>query len=110
MRRFVGYDPITGLTTWHEYDHVTKDTLIHTTYDHAQTDAVLDMNHRLQNLDDGGWDSTKSWRRVAEIPMSVIHWFMVHKKIDLLRCDSKTLKKIMNDSDWRKLRTANWHV
>jgi hypothetical protein len=109
MRRLLNYDPITGLTLWHEYDPLTKDTHIHTTYSHEQTDAVLDMNHRMANHDDG-YDSTKSWRRVAEIPMSVLHWFMVNKGIDLIRCDSKTLKRIMNDSDWRKLRTAHWRV
>ncbi len=110
MRRLLDHDEWTGITTWHEFDSLTKKTHIHTTYEDAQTDAVLDLNHRLANHNNG-WDKAKEFRRVATIPMSVIHYLMVHKGIDVLnRHHWPEVKKLLNDPDWRKLRSAIWQV
>lgn len=110
MRRLVSYDPITGITTWHEYDSATRKTHVHTTYSDWQTDAVLDNNHRMANHNDG-WSKSREWRRVAEIPMSVIHQWMVTKGVDALDKNHwPEVKKLLNNSEWLKLRSAHWKL
>jgi hypothetical protein len=110
MRRLLDHDPITGITTWHEYDASTRDTKIHTTYADAPIDAVLDLNHHMQNENDG-WSKTKEWRRVGSIPMAVIHDWLVREKIDVFdKNDWPAVRKKLNSSEFRKLRTALWNV
>lgn len=110
MRRFLDYDPITGITTWHEYDHMTRKTHIHTTYSSAQIDAVLDQNHRMANHNNG-WSRSREFRRVAEIPMAVIHEWLVKDRIDVFnKADWPAVRKKLNSSDWCKLRSAYWQV
>lgn len=110
MRRLVDHDPITGITTWHEYDSLTRETKIHSTFADAPIDAVLRLNHYEANENDG-WSPSKEWRRAGRLPMSVIHWFLVKKGIDVFNKDHwPAVKKILNDSDYRKFRTAYWHV
>lgn len=110
MRRLLGYDHITGITTWHDYDSSTRETKIHYTFEDAQTDAVLDNNHRMANHNDG-WSKSRELRRVADIPMSVMLSWYVEKGIDVLnKRHWPEVRKLLNDPDWRKLRTANWHV
>ena len=112
MRRFVDHDPFSGITTWTEFDGLTKKTSIYTTYEHAQTDAVLDYNHRMANHNPSGWDAGKEWRLVGLIPNSVIHELMVNHGLDVLRREHwpEIRKKIINNSDYRKLRASHWTV
>jgi hypothetical protein len=110
MRRLVDHDPITGITTWHEYDSLTKQTSIHTTFADAPIDAVLDLNHHLQNENDG-WSPSKEWRRAGSIPIAVIHDWYVKEGIDVFNKDHwPAVRKKLNSSDFRKLRTALWTV
>lgn len=110
MRRLVDHNDWTGISTWHDYDSLTKETHVFTTYQDAQTDRVLDHNHRLANRSDG-WSKTKEWRLAGYIPISVMHWLLVHKGIDVLNREHwPAMRKILNSSDWRKLRAAHWTV
>lgn len=110
MRRLVDHDPITGITTWHEYDSSTRETRIHTTFADAQIDAVLDQNHRMANHNDG-WSKTKEWRRVGSIPIAIIHHWLVKEGIDVFNKDHwPAVQKKLNSSDFRKLRSAHWQV
>jgi len=71
---------------------------------------TLDLNTAKSNHDDG-WDGNKEMRRVGSIPLNTIQDFK-KKGIDLLRPDKdpKKFAQIMNDSDFRKLRSAHWKV
>lgn len=110
MRRLVDHDPITGITTWHEYDSATKKTHIHTTFADAQIDAVLDDNHRMYNHNDG-WSASKEWRRVGSIPMALIHHWLVKDGIDVFNKDHwPAVRKRLNSSDYLKLRSAHWQI
>lgn len=105
--RLLDYDPITGIKTWHEYDSVTKEMHIHTTYTNSQTDAVLDNNKRLYNDDDKGWAPGKEWRRAAEIPMSVVHDWLINEGIDVFNPnDAAAVRRKLNSNEYLYLRTA----
>lgn len=107
MIRLLDYDPVTGMSSWHEYDAQTRLTKIHTTYDDAPVDATLERNKALYNEDDKGWSPTREWRRVASIPTSVMHDWLVNEGIDVLNKDYwPAVKRKLNDSQWRHLRTA----
>ena len=107
MRRLLDYDEITGIRTWHDYDPVTKETTITTDYvDNTITD-VLERNKALYNHDDKGWSPTKEWRRVASIPVSLMHEWLVNEGIDVLNKDHwPAVKRKLNSSDYLYLRTA----
>lgn len=110
MRRLVDHDPITGITTWHEYDSTTKQTHIHTTYADAPIDSVLDLNVNMQN-ENAGWSPSKEWRRVGSIPMAVIHSWLVNDGIDVFdKNDWPAVRRKLNSNEFRKLRTALWQV
>ena len=110
MRRLLDHDPWTGISTWHEHDHVTHITTLHTTYDHAPVDAVLDYNSRMANHN-SGWDKAHEFRRVGTIPVAVMHEWLVKYGIDVLNpAHWPAVKKRLNSSDFRKLRSAIWQI
>lgn len=105
--RLLDYDPITGIKTWHDYDPLTKETHVHTTYEHAQTDAVLDENKRLQNDGTNGWSTTREWKYIANIPISVLHSWLINEGFDAFDPNNAAkLKQKLNSSEWRHLRTS----
>ena len=96
-KRLLGYDFLTGLKTYHEYDHPTKQTTI--SYEHDDVGPVVKW---AQDLASGGLENLTHARRqdqsrhVATIPESIIlkwrtegidifndeHWPMVRKKLN----------------------------
>lgn len=105
--RKLDHDPITGMTTWHDYDHATRKASIHTTYADAQIDRVLDENKARQNDGTNGWSPTREWKYIANIPLSVIHSWLVNEKFDAFDPNNaKELKRRLNSSEWRHLRTS----
>ena len=68
-------------------------------------EPILDRNQALANHNDG-WNGDRTMRRVASIPNVVLDRYR-RKGINLLRPEFRDdLRKLMNDSDYRKLRTA----
>lgn len=105
--RLLSHDPVTGIKTWHEYNAASDEMKIHTTYDDAQTAAVLDDNKRRQNDGTNGWSPTREWKYVANIPISVIHEWRVNNGIDVFdENDWPKVRSLLNSSDWRHLRTS----
>lgn len=105
--RLFSYNRAARLSEWHRYNDLTKETTIRICQD---VEPILDNNQALSNHDDG-WNEDKTMRRVASIPTAVLTKFR-EKGIDLLNPekDPKAFKRIMNDSDYRKLRTAHWNL
>ena len=105
--RLLDYDPITGIKTWHEYDAATDVMQIHTTYEHAQTDAVIDDNKRRMTDGTDGWSPTREWKYVANIPCSVMHEWKIKHGIDVLdQNDWPKVRRLLNSSDYLYLRTS----
>ena len=51
MKRLLDYDADTGIQTWHDYDHHTKETVIAEVQDVA---PVLEANKAARNQGNGG--------------------------------------------------------
>lgn len=118
MKRLIDYDPVTGTSVYHDYDPVTDLSQIETRFDAAVTQAVIERNKRLANKrgkDEAG--IKKSWWHVASIPVAVqSHWLHEHG-LNLYDCHqekdseaTRRLRKLLNDPDWRYLKTTTGRV
>jgi hypothetical protein len=106
-RRLLDYNHFTGEITWHDYDPVTKETHIHTEWTDAQTDAVLDSNKAAYTDGTNGWSPTREWKRVAEIPFSVLHDWLVKEGWWAFDANATNkLRQKLNSSEYLYLRTA----
>lgn len=72
--------------------------------------AILDRNVEMQNHNDG-YSPSREMRRVASIPWALRNKWLNEEGWDAW--DHKyqdKLKKVLNDSEWSKLRTAPGNV
>lgn len=97
-----------GVRTW--YVPQTDGTfLIETEQDVA---PHLDWNKALYNEDDAGWfDRKREQRRVAHIPDVVIVKWLNDYGINVFDRDHRpAVTRLLNDPDWRYLRTGPGHL
>lgn len=104
-KQYLDRDPITGISHWVSTDEETGIT----SYGADQNmDAILDLNQAEYNADHGRFGE---WTKVASIPMVAFAQIVATGAIGEdgeVRDDvelRKALRKVLNDSDWRKLRT-----
>src|SRR3990167_3870057 len=105
-RRLLDHDPFTGIT---EYYHDLPDgkCMVETVQD---VEERLDRNKALANHGDRGYgtDRDKWLRRVGSIPNVVILAWL-KEGIDIFSTDPAMklkVRRLLNDPDWRWLRTA----
>jgi len=107
MKKLLDYDPLTGVSTYHEYDHSSKKTYITETQD---VERFLDKNKRLAN------DSSYKQRGIkadhyhfATIPNVVIMQLKNDHNLDLFNKDDlKKIEKLLNfDPSFKYLKTVN---
>jgi hypothetical protein len=104
IRRMLECDPLTGVAEYHHYDAASDRTVIETVQDVA---PVLERNKVLQNGDDAGWSQSRDLRRAATIPDIIILKWRNEYGIDVFnRNHWPAVKKLLNDPEWRYLRTA----
>jgi len=103
-RRLLEADPVTGVVEYHHYDAATDHTVIETVQDLA---PVLERNKSLQNADDRGWSPSRDLRRAATIPDIIVLKWRNDYGIDVFNRDHwAAVKRLLNDPEWRYLRTA----
>lgn len=98
-------DPLSGLRTYHEYNHLTKETTI--TTQSPKVDPILNRNVVEFNDDDAKKKGIKNgWWHVASIDaQTILNWRA--EGIDLFnKNDQKKILKKLQDRDFRKLRTS----
>lgn len=107
--RIFNYDPLTKTTTWFAHDPEKKKNFFKTEQD--VTD-ILEHNQNLANHDDKGWTKSREWRRVAEIPLTTVMDLETKYGINNLFAEENQhiLRRVLNDIDYRKLRTAPGRV
>src|SRR5262245_32377197 len=104
MRRLLDSDRVTGVAEYHGYDDLTDRTIIETVQDVA---PILERNRALQNADDQGWSGSRDLRRAATIPDIIILKWRNEYGIDVFNRDHwPAVKRLLNDPEWRYLRTA----
>ena len=73
---------------------------------YADVEPIIDANKRLYNNGDG-YSKSREWKRVASIPIAVqLQWIQKYGCDPLGKGNEKLLKRILNDPEWRYLRTA----
>lgn len=117
MKRLLDYDANTGIQTWHDYDHHTKETVIAEVQDVA---PVLEANKVARNQGNGGAKGLNevaqrgiknNWWHAASVPNSVILKWKKELGVDIYNKDHlPAVKKLLNDRDWAYLRTGTGRV
>lgn len=106
-RDFVDHDPLTGITTYHEYDDATDTTII--SYEQANLDDHLTFNKAVQNTD--RYKADKDFWHAAHIPDIVIMKWRTEHGIDVFNKDHwPKVKAMLNSSEWRHLRTGHFRI
>lgn len=101
--RLLEKDPLTGIERWFQYDSSTKKSTIKTLQDVTE---ILEWNKVQQNHGDDGYNKDKSWRRAAEIPVTVIHKWLREEGIDVYNNDHwPAVVKKLDSIEYRYLRT-----
>lgn len=106
-RRLIDVDPVQMKETW-SIDNEDGTAGIENVW---QTDELLDMNRR--ELNDGGWDRNgPDLVKVASIPFAVFEKWRTERGYDAMAgdADPAELAKLLNDSDWSKLRTRKGRI
>ena len=103
-REFLEYSPLHGRWTYLEFDPVDPDSCtIVDEFDMAHVQRVMDQNARLKHT---GMKNEFGYI-AASVPAAVKHIWKTEHGVDYDSQDPDMQKKIdrmMNDSDWRKLR------
>ena len=106
-REFVDYDPLSGLSLYHEYDEGTDTTVLH--YEQEKLAAHLEMNKARQNTD--AYKADPDFWHAAHFPDIVILKWKTEFGIDVFdRNDWPKVKAMLNSSEWRHLRTGNFRI
>lgn len=103
-RRLLDFDPTTGIAEYHHFDPATDTSVIETVQDVA---PILERNKALQSADDRGWTPSRELRRAATIPDIVVLKWRRDFGIDVFnRNHWPAVRRLLNDPEWRYLRTA----
>lgn len=106
-KRLLDHDPLTGVTEYFHYDHMTGDVHIETVQD---VDPILDVNKALQNDDEYTKHGMKEemWH-FASIPIWVqVKWLNEYgrKNWPMHPNNGKLLFKLLNSPEWKYLKTT----
>lgn len=104
-KRFLDYDPATGLTTWHGYDHLEDKTYIGYEADSA---PVLEQNKAMQNDADFSRDGIKDgWWLYASIPVELQIKWLIEDGIDVYNPrHGKRISQKLEDPQYKYLKTT----
>jgi hypothetical protein len=105
ITRLLDYDPLTGITQYHHFDPVTEVTTIETIQD---VEPILNANKAMQN------DTAYSKRGIknemwhaACVPNIIQEKWLREKGVDVWNNDHwPKVKRLLNDPDWKWLKTT----
>lgn len=112
MRRLIEYDPLARVATWFHKDAATGECAVEDVQDVA---PYIEWNKRLQASQNSGRglsDYSRAGIRedmwhVARIPVGVQYRWLREKGINIFKKDhQKAVLKLLNDPEWRYLRTG----
>lgn len=105
-RRLFDYDPVSGMTTWFEYDPITKTSILR--YEQDDVEPELDLNAAMANDTDYSKRGIKrDWWHYAHIPDSVCMKMLCEHGISVWNPEHKAaVYKFINSPEYRKLKTT----
>lgn len=102
MRRFLEYDPLSGITRSMDYNHATGEI---TEYATADSQAALDLTQKLRNDDDYWKQGVKNeMAHYAHIPNIILEKWM-GMGVDIRNPDA--LVEMVNKPEWAYLKVTN---
>lgn len=103
MKRLFDIEPDGTREIFH-FDDVTQQVTIQTITD---AEPIIEANKRLFNQGDTGYSPSREMKRAANIPMGVVLLWRQRYGVDVFNRDhTEKVRKLLNDSEWRLLRTA----
>lgn len=107
-KRLLSFDPVTGLKTFHEYDHDERETTISYEQD---VEGLLDYNKEIQKADLTSYKRKRDIWHAAQIPEGIILKWRSEEGIDVYNPQHwERIRKKLNDPDWKYLRTWQGRV
>ena len=106
MKRLLSYDPVTGIKTYHDYDHSSKKTYIETVQD---VEPILKRNKELQNNTSYRQAGYKQdMMHFATVPCSVLLQWREKYGIDYTNQDHlPRIEKLLMSNEYKYLRTVD---
>lgn len=104
-KRIVDYDPYTRMTTTFDYDHVSDTTIIGR---EQNVEGIIEVNKALANNEDYTKGGIKeSWFHCATIPNVVAEIWLNRYGVNVFdKNHTKAVKRLLNDPEWRYLKTT----
>lgn len=104
-KQLLDYDPLTKISTYHDYDDSTDTTIIRTEQDCSD---ILDVNKAQQNE---GIDKSSDMWHAATIPAVVQMEWMIQYGVDLMNKDHMPgVKRLLNSSEYSHLRRNEFRL
>ena len=101
--RLLDRSPITGLEAWFSHDAATGTSTIRY---HQDAEPVIEANKRSQSEGDG-YSASRDLRRVAGIPAIIVMKWLNELGVNVFERDHwPAVRRLLNDPEWRWLRTA----
>lgn len=105
MKRWLDYNPLTGISTYVDYDHSTK---ISTVIEEQDCTAIIEHNKRMANSDHTSKGIKKGWMHLGTIPANLIQKFAIESGVDPYSKEGiKYLVKKVHERDFNLLKVAN---
>lgn len=104
-KRLVDYDPLTGVSTYFNYDHSTDTSIVSSEQD---VSAVIEANKILQNSESYTKKGMKaSWWHYASIPNIVIEKWKNEYGVNVFdKNHEKRVFRLLNQPEYRYLKTT----
>ena len=105
MKKLLGNDYLTGISTYHSYDHHTKITTIESMQD---VEPFIEKNKALHNTDYQRQGIKNEWMHAATIPNIVQMKWLKEYGVDIYNKEHMPkIRKLLNDPDYRYLKTGS---
>lgn len=104
-KRMIDIDPVTGIRTFHHYDHDTKITRIE-----QQQDCQRIVDHCKTLANDGSYKARgikQDWYHFARVPNTVLVELMQKYNLDYNRREDLPKIEQVLQRDYKKLLTVN---
>ena len=106
-KRLLSYDPVTGIKTYHDYDHSSKSMIIHTEQD---VNEILKLNKEKRNDKSYKQQMLKgdNHYHYATVPCSVLLEWREKYNLDYNNPDDMPkIERLLDSIEYQKLRTVN---
>jgi len=107
MKRLLSYDPMTKTSTFHDYDHASKKTIIETA---QNVDEILKLNKERRNDKDYKREMLKGDNNYhyASVPNTVLYDWKKKYNVDFTKEeDLPKIDRLLSSNEYQYLRTVN---